>query len=217
MAWAFPDTGSQVTQINPAMVAAMGGANLVTPASLQIKDARNHLIEAEGAMFIVVTRKDNFTGLKRRTFQMAYISPRAEDIVLLREAMKTLGLVSNLDNRREASVCHISETPADGSGTSLTPADGGDTGSHISHQIKSNPTADRHRSFAPNSGSGTSGEFAQDEVEYVGFQLTKDSIKPGNSMTESIRNFPAPKNITQARALFCIVEPVSFAFLNVLI
>ena len=68
MAWAFPDTGSQVTQINPAMVAAMGGANLVTPASLQVKDAGNHLMETEGAMFIVVTRKDNFTGLKRRTF-----------------------------------------------------------------------------------------------------------------------------------------------------
>ena len=31
-------------------------------------------------------------------------------------------------------------------------------------------------------------------------------------MTESIRNFPAPKNITQARAFFGLVEKVSFAF-----
>ena len=31
-------------------------------------------------------------------------------------------------------------------------------------------------------------------------------------MTESIRNFPAPKNITQARAFFGLVEQVLFAF-----
>lgn len=31
-------------------------------------------------------------------------------------------------------------------------------------------------------------------------------------MTESIRNFPAPKNITEARAFFGLVEQVSFAF-----
>ena len=82
-------------------------------------------METEGAVFIVVTRNDNSTGLKRRTFHMAYVSPRAEYIVLSREAMETLGLVSNLDDRREASVRHISMTPADGGGTSSTPADGG--------------------------------------------------------------------------------------------
>ena len=31
-------------------------------------------------------------------------------------------------------------------------------------------------------------------------------------MTESIRNFPAPKNITQARAFFGLVEQVSYTF-----
>ena len=54
--------------------------------------------------------------------------------------------------------------------------------------------------------------FAQDEVDYVGFTLTKDAIKPADSMTESNRNFPAPKNITQARAFFGFVEQISFAF-----
>ena len=44
--------------------------------------------------------------------------------------------------------------------------------------------------------------FAEDEVEYVGFTLTRDKIKVTASMTESIRNFHAPKNITQARAFF---------------
>ena len=50
--------------------------------------------------------------------------------------------------------------------------------------------------------------FAQDEVDYVGFTLTKDVIKPADSMTESNRNFPAPTNITQARAFFGLVEQV---------
>ena len=54
--------------------------------------------------------------------------------------------------------------------------------------------------------------FCEDEVEYVGFKLTKDSIVPADSMTESIRNFPAPKNITEARAFFGLVEQVSWAF-----
>ena len=54
----------------------------------------------------MVTRKDKFTGLERLTFQMAFISPRAEDFVLSREAMESPGLVR-----------HISSTPAVGGGT----------------------------------------------------------------------------------------------------
>ena len=42
--------------------------------------------------------------------------------------------------------------------------------------------------------------------------LTTDSIVPANSMTESIRNFPAPRNLTNARAFFGLVKQVSFAF-----
>ena len=42
--------------------------------------------------------------------------------------------------------------------------------------------------------------FAEDVKDYVGFTHTSDEIKPASSMTESIRNFPAQKNITQARA-----------------
>ena len=101
MGWAFPHTGPQVTLINPAMVNTMGGENLVSPALLLIKDAGGHLMETEGAVIIVITQKDNVTGLKSKTHQKAYISARAEDVVLSREAMETLGLVSNLDDRRE--------------------------------------------------------------------------------------------------------------------
>ena len=44
--------------------------------------------------------------------------------------------------------------------------------------------------------------FAEDVVDYVGFKLTSDEMKPAASTTESIKNFPAPKNITQDRAFF---------------
>ena len=37
--------------------------------------------------------------------------------------------------------------------------------------------------------------FAEDVVDYVGFTLTPDEIRPAAAMTESIRNFTAPKNI----------------------
>ena len=81
MTWAFPYSSAQVTLISPAMVAAMGETRLITAASLQIKDAKNHLLETEGAVFNVITHKDQFTGLKKRIFQMVYVSPRAKDIV----------------------------------------------------------------------------------------------------------------------------------------
>ena len=42
LGWAFPDTGAQVTLINPSMVKAMGGASQVKNASLLIKDAGGH-------------------------------------------------------------------------------------------------------------------------------------------------------------------------------
>ena len=55
-------------------------------------------------------------------------------------------------------------------------------------------------------------KFAEDTVDYVGFTITRDEIKPSAAMTESIRNFPAPKNVTQGRAFFGLVEQVSFTF-----
>ena len=52
--------------------------------------------------------------------------------------------------------------------------------------------------------------FAQDKVKYFGFKLTKNSILPADSMSESIRDFPTPKSITNASAFFSLVEQVSF-------
>ena len=51
-----------------------------------------------------------------------------------------------------------------------------------------------------------------DEVEYVGFEITMDSVKPASSMLQAIKEFPAPTNITQMRSFFGLVNQVSFAF-----
>ena len=49
-------------------------------------------------------------------------------------------------------------------------------------------------------------------MDYEGLTLTSDEIKQAASMTESIINFTAPKNVTQAMAFFGLVEQVSFTF-----
>ena len=45
--------------------------------------------------------------------------------------------------------------------------------------------------------------FARDTVEYVGFEITRDSVKPSSSILKAIKEFPAPINITQIRSFFC--------------
>ena len=61
--WAFPNTGAQVTLINPSIVKAMGGVSLVKIASLLIQDTAGHLIKTQGAVFLVISHKDRVTGL----------------------------------------------------------------------------------------------------------------------------------------------------------
>ena len=42
--------------------------------------------------------------------------------------------------------------------------------------------------------------------------MIKDLNVPADSMTKNIRNFPAPPNVTDARAFFGLVEQLSFSF-----
>ena len=102
--WAFPDSGAQVTLISLVLVKAMGGEGLVKRASLKIKDAGNHLMDTTGAVFVVISQKDEVTGLVTKAHQMAYISSSVEDVVLGREAMESLKMVRNLDERKKAVV-----------------------------------------------------------------------------------------------------------------
>ena len=54
--------------------------------------------------------------------------------------------------------------------------------------------------------------FARDKVEYVGFEITVDLMKPASSMLQAIKEFQAPTNIMQMRSFFGLVNQVSFAF-----
>ena len=108
--WSFPDSGAQVTLISPKLVRALGGDDLVQQASLQIKGATGHVMSTSGCIFIVISRKDEKTGLFTKTHWQAYISTNIEDVVLSREAMESLKMVSNLEDKKKATVRLVSSS-----------------------------------------------------------------------------------------------------------
>ena len=55
-------------------------------------------------------------------------------------------------------------------------------------------------------------EFAEDIVEFAGFEITSDSVQPCAKYLRAIREFPPPKNITDVRAWFGVINQVSYAF-----
>ena len=54
--------------------------------------------------------------------------------------------------------------------------------------------------------------FASKTVEFAGFQITATSVKPSLRCLEAIENFPTPKNITDVRSWFGLINQVSYAF-----
>ena len=54
--------------------------------------------------------------------------------------------------------------------------------------------------------------FAEDEVEFAGFQITLDTVRPCQRYLRSILEFPTPRNITDVRSWFGVVNQVSYAF-----
>ena len=55
-------------------------------------------------------------------------------------------------------------------------------------------------------------QFAQSEVEFIGFKITKTGLQPTDAFLECIRSFPEPKNLTDVRAWFGTVNQVSYSF-----
>lgn len=53
--------------------------------------------------------------------------------------------------------------------------------------------------------------FAEDEVEFAGFTVTLDGIKPSQSTLDAILNFPTPKDITGVRSWFGLVNQIAYA------
>ena len=49
-------------------------------------------------------------------------------------------------------------------------------------------------------------QFAQNSVQFAGFEITLDEVKPCKEYIESVANFPEPQNITDARSWFGLVH-----------
>lgn len=54
--------------------------------------------------------------------------------------------------------------------------------------------------------------FAKKTVEFAGFEITPDSVRPCPRFLEAIQNFPTPHNITDVRSWFGLINQVSYAF-----
>ena len=55
-------------------------------------------------------------------------------------------------------------------------------------------------------------QLAQEEVEWIGFNITPTGVQPTATFKESILNFPTPSNLTDVRSWFGAVAQVSYAF-----
>ena len=54
-------------------------------------------------------------------------------------------------------------------------------------------------------------KFCRDDVEFAGLQLSNNGISPAPALLSAIADFPVPKNITDARSWFGLVNQVSWA------
>ena len=45
-----------------------------------------------------------------------------------------------------------------------------------------------------------SSSFAKETLEFAGFKITMEGIKPKDKYVEAIRNFPTPTNISEVRS-----------------
>lgn len=54
--------------------------------------------------------------------------------------------------------------------------------------------------------------FGKDTVEFAGFEVTLENVRPCRKYMQAIMDFPTPKNITDVRSWFGLLNQVSYAF-----
>ena len=54
--------------------------------------------------------------------------------------------------------------------------------------------------------------FAEPVVEFAGFEVHPEGFRPPQRIISSIENFPSPRNITDIRSWFGLVNQVAYAF-----
>ena len=52
-------------------------------------------------------------------------------------------------------------------------------------------------------------QFARDTVDFAGFRITNDAVEPVPKYLDAIRGYPTPRNITDIRSWFGLVNQVS--------
>ena len=55
-------------------------------------------------------------------------------------------------------------------------------------------------------------EFGADTVEFAGFEITSTSVRPNKKIIKAIMGFPTPKNLTDVRSWFGLVNQVAYTF-----
>lgn len=55
-------------------------------------------------------------------------------------------------------------------------------------------------------------QFGCDKVEFAGFEITMDSVRPCKKYLQAIMDFPRPKSITDIHSWFGLINQVSYAF-----
>ena len=56
--------------------------------------------------------------------------------------------------------------------------------------------------------------FAMEEVEFAGFVITMNGIKPTDRYIDTIRNFPTPKTISDVRSWYGFINQVAYSFIK---
>ena len=54
--------------------------------------------------------------------------------------------------------------------------------------------------------------FGADTVEFAGFEVTRDSVRPSQKYLRAIRSFPTRQNITDIRSWFGLINQVAYTF-----
>ena len=54
--------------------------------------------------------------------------------------------------------------------------------------------------------------FARKTVEFSGFIISSNTVKPAPKLFNAIKDFPTPQNITDIRSWFGLINQVSYAF-----
>ena len=55
-------------------------------------------------------------------------------------------------------------------------------------------------------------QFGQDSVDFAGLEVNRDGVRPARKFLESIKSFPRPETLSEARSFFWMINQVSYSF-----